>query len=201
MDRHDTHYLSSYWWVLTIRGIAAILFGLAAVFWPGLTLVTLIYLFSAFILVNGIVDIIYGLVHAGRQGINWILTLLLGFLEVGVGVFLLRNLDVAFTTFVLLIGFILVVRGIFEVVAAFTEIKRGTATRILVIIAGVISALAGIVILRQPAAGGVAFVWIFGVYALILGPVLIAMSIEAKQIQENQESTEVPVRARGRRAS
>lgn len=179
MDTQDARYLSSYWWVLTLRGISAILFGLAAVFWPGITLVTLVYLFSAFILATGIIGIVQGLTNVGRAGIDWILTLLLGFLEVGVGVYLLRHIEVSFETFILLIGFVLIVRGVLEVVVAFNE--ENSTTRTLLMIGGVAAALAGVVVLRQPVAGGVAFVWVLGVYALIAGPLLIALSIDAKQ--------------------
>lgn len=183
MDTQDARYLSSYWWVLTLRGISAILFGLAAVFWPGITLVTLVYLFSAFILATGIVGIVHGLTNVGREGIGWMLTLLLGFLEVGVGVYLLRHTDVAFETFILLIGFVLIVRGVLEVVSAFNE--ETVTTRTLLTIGGVVATLAGIVVLRQPVAGGVAFVWVLGVYALIVGPLLIALSIDAKHALDN----------------
>lgn len=187
MDTQDELYLSNYWWVLTIRGIAAILFGLAAVFWPGLTLVTLVYLFSAFILVYGIVDIIHGLTSIGRQGLGWIASLLLGFLEVGIGVYLLRHINVSFATFILLIGLMLLARGVLEVVMAFTD-ADSASSRTLLIIGGVITALAGIVVLRQPVSAGVAFVWILGVFALITGPMLIAMSIDAKHQLDDMQN-------------
>jgi uncharacterized membrane protein HdeD (DUF308 family) len=179
MDTQDALYLSTHWWVLTIRGLAAILFGLAAVFWPDLTLVTLVYLFSAFILVYGIIDIVHGLTTIGESGLGWILTLVLGFLQVGVGVYLLRHTLITFTTLVLLIGFMLIVRGVFEVVMAFGGEQTATS-RTLLILGGVVTALAGIIVLRQPVAGGVAFVWVLGVFALITGPMLIAQSIDVK---------------------
>jgi uncharacterized membrane protein HdeD (DUF308 family) len=184
MDTQDELYLSNYWWVLTIRGIAAILFGLAAGSWPALTLVTLVYLFSAFILVYGIVDIVHGLMSIGRGGLGWILTLLLGFLEIGVGVYMLRHTTVTFATLVLLIGFMLIVRGVFEVVSAFAG-DQLAANRTLSIIGGAVAALAGIIVLRQPAASGVAFVWVLGVFALVTGPMLIAMSIDAKRMLDS----------------
>ena len=179
METRDELYLSNHWWVLTVRGIAAILFGIAAVFWPALTLVTLVYLFSALILIYGIVDIVEGLLHTNRGGLGWILTLILGFLQVAVGVYLLRHTTVAFATLVLLIGFILIIRGIFEIIMAFYTNESATG-RVLLIIGGVITALAGIIVLRQPASAGVAFVWVLGIFALLTGPLMIAMSIDTK---------------------
>lgn len=199
MATRDELYLSNYWWVLTIRGLAAILFGLAAVFWPGLTLVTLVYLFSAYILVNGIVSIIHGLTSVGREGLGWLLTLVLGFLEVGVGVYLLRHTTVALDTFLLLIALVLVVRGVFEMVTAFTE-RDLAATKTMLIIGGAIAVLAGLVVLRQPVSGGVAFVWVLGVFALIQGPILIALSIDAKQTRDELALGNGKGRTRGSRA-
>lgn len=184
MDTRDELYLSNHWWVLTVRGIAAILFGLAAVFWPGLTLVTLVYLFSALILVYGIVDIVEGLLNVGRGGMGWLLTLILGFLQVGVGVYLIRHTTIAFATLILLIGFTLIIRGVFEIIMAFFGDESATG-RMLLIIGGIVTGLAGIIMLRQPAAAGVAFVWILGIYALITGPMLIAMSIDTKNELKN----------------
>lgn len=172
--------LSNYWWVLTIKGTVAILFGIAAVFWPGITLVTLLYLFSAYVLIGGVTNIFHGISGMGNRG-TWIFTLLLGFLELGVGVYLLRHPGVTFTTLILLIGFLLITRGVFEVVAAFgDEISSGT--RLLSIIGGALAVLAGIFVLFQPESSGVAFVWILGLYALITGPLLIALSLEIKNI-------------------
>jgi len=190
MDTRDTLYLSNHWWVLTVRGIATILFGIAAVFWPGLTLVTLLYLFSALILVYGVVDIVEGLLSVGREGIGWILTLVLGFLQVGVGIYLLRHTLASFTTLILLIGLTLVARGVFETVSAFFS-NDSTTERTLTIIGAVVSALAGIIIMRSPVASGVAFVWVLGVFALIVGPILIATAIDTKhslEVQSNSSS-------------
>jgi uncharacterized membrane protein HdeD (DUF308 family) len=195
MDTQDELYMSTNWWVLTVRGIAAILFGVAAVFWPGLTLVTLVYLFSAFILVYGVVDIVHGLTQIGRGGLGSVLTLLLGFLEIGVGVYLLRHVTVAFSTLILLIGFMLIIRGIFEIVMAFMGDQAATS-RTLLIVGGGIATLAGVIVLRQPVSSGVAFVWVLGVFALITGPMLIALSIDAKHLlNDAQEASRKRTRA------
>ena len=50
----------------------------------------------------------------------------------------------------------------------------------LMIIGGVLAVIVGIAILMQPAAGGVTFVWILGLYALLTGPMWIALGIDAK---------------------
>ncbi len=49
------------WWALVSGGVATLIFGVAAVFWPGITLLVLLYLFSAYALISGVVNISAGL--------------------------------------------------------------------------------------------------------------------------------------------
>src|SRR3546814_9161968 len=78
------------WWVGILQGVAAILFGISAVFWPGLTLVTLVYPFGAFVLAWGIISIISSLLGM-RDRNNWWLTLIFGVVGLGVGLYLDRK--------------------------------------------------------------------------------------------------------------
>lgn len=174
---------NSLWGAMLVRGIAAVLFGIAAVFWPGITLVTLVYLFSAFILVNGIVGLVSGIMSSSSEtGTNRVLLVLVSILEIGVGVYLLRHPGVSFATLVLLIGAVLVVHGLFEVIGGlFTG--HGATNKMLTILSGAISLLVGLVVLVQPASAGVAFVWILGLFALLSGPLLIAMALDVKHVE------------------
>lgn len=178
----DESTLKNMWGALALRGMAAILFGIAAVFWPGLTLVTLVYLFGAYVLASGLVNLVIGLTNMGGDSDTFwgrILLLLLGLGELAVGVYLLRHPLVTFATLILIIGLVLIVRGLFELFAGIFGQGGGTY-RTVMVIGGVISALAGVILLFQPASAGVAFVWILGLYALITGPLLVALAFEAK---------------------
>jgi len=163
---------------LTVRGVVAILFGLVALFWPGLTLVTLVYVFSAFLVVNGVIGLIWS-IRSMRTNKWWFLDLLLSGVELGIGVYLVRHIAVSLATFLLLMGISFAVRGVVEIVRAVIEPAEATR-RMLTGLSGLFSLLAGIVILRQPVASGLAFVWILGLYALITGPLLIALSADAR---------------------
>lgn len=162
---------------LVLQGILAILFGIAAVFWPGMTAVTLVYLFSAFILIDGVVVMVMGLMHLNNFG-KALLMLLLGVLELGIGLFLIRNPLVSFATLILLLGFSLIIRGLFGLVGSFVHKEDSAGSRSLAGIMGSLGILVGIIILAQPVAGGIAFVWILGLYALISGPIFIALSFD-----------------------
>ncbi len=171
------------WWPGLLQGIAAILFGIAAIFWPGLTLVALVYLFSAFILAWGIVEIIHGLLSI-RYRDTWWLTVLFGLAGLVAGVYLVRNTDVSFTALVLIIGLILVGRGLLDIASSFLE-KRSATHRALMMTAGAAALVAGIVLFFQPDAGGVAFVWILGLYALVYGALSITLAIETRDTSDH----------------
>ena len=170
--------LKPMWESLVFRGVAGILFGIAAVFWPALTLVVLVYIFSIYILVSGLINIVQSIMDLAKKR-SWFLTMLLGIAELGIGVYLVRHPGVSFATLILLIGLVLIARGVFEVVLALLDDFSATE-KTLMIIGGVLAVIVGIAILMQPAAGGVAFVWILGLYVLLTGPMWIALGIDAK---------------------
>ena len=163
------------WWIGMIESVLAIFFGITAIFWPGLTLLVLVYLFGACVLALGNLQVFAGIMSYGRRGTWWV-TLLLGILGIGVGVYLLRNPDVSLPTFILLVGLLLVARGLFDITRAILD-RSLPLNRILLAVIGVSAIVAGIFILLQPETGGVAFVWVLGVYALILGMLGMAIAL------------------------
>lgn len=171
------------WGALAFRGILAVLFGIAAVFWPGLTLLTLVYLFSAFVLATGLITLVLGLSNAYSEGgtlLGRVLEILVGVFEIGVGVYLLRHTDVSLRTFLVLIGFVLIVRGIIEFFSGLFEVASASV-RTFSVVTGVIAVVAGVIILVQPVSSGIAFVWILGLYALVTGPMLIALAMDRQK--------------------
>lgn len=178
----DVYNLKEMWGALVFRGMVSILFGIAAVFWPGITIVTLVYLFAAYILATGLINQVVGISNVGGAGGSFwgrIFLILLGVLEVGVGVYLFRHPLVSFATLILLIGLTLIAIALFDLFAG--VFGDGTPThRTVLVLTGLLAGIAGIIMLFQPVSGGVAFVWILGLYSLITGPLLLALAFEAK---------------------
>ncbi len=181
----DAKALKPMWEALMFRGIAGILFGIAAVFWPGLTLVTLVYIFSIYILVSGIVGMVESVVQLSRKQ-TWFWKMILGIVELAVGVYLVRHPGVTFTTFILVAGLVLIARGVFEGIMALVD-ENGATNKMLMIIGAVLSVLVGVIILMEPVSGGVAFVWVLGLYALITGPIWVALSLDVKHTVEGKK--------------
>jgi uncharacterized membrane protein HdeD (DUF308 family) len=182
--------VSQLWWIGAIQGTLAIFFGITAVFWPALTLLTLVYLFAAFIIAIGITETINGLMSIGRRDTWWI-TLLIGVGGMGIGIYLVRHPRVSFATFILLVGISLIARGLMDGVRAFLD-RTDTATRVLAAVVCVASIAAGIIILLSPVSGGMAFVWVLGLYALIYGSITLAVSFDLRNVllRSSEEPTE-----------
>jgi uncharacterized membrane protein HdeD (DUF308 family) len=183
MASREVRQLSSQLWGLAVtEGVLAILAGVALLFWPAATAVLLVSLFGLFVLIWGIVGSVRSLISAGRIR-GWWVQLIFSVLLVGLGVYLLRNVEIALATFILLIGFTFIVRGLFDVLTAFFSREQGVMdNRGLYVVLGLFGLLAGIVTLVQPVASGLAFIWIAGVYALVYG--VFALVFAAKSQPE-----------------
>jgi len=168
------------------EGILAVLFGIIALFYPGETLVILIALFGIFVLAWGIINLVSSIVSITHAS-TWWLRLIFSVLIIGLGVFLLRNPAVSFSTFILLVGFTFIIRGIVEFVSAFFENSRSLPKEMksLAIIGGIVGVIAGLIVLAQPVASGVALVWIIGLYAVLEGSLVIATAIKIRSIRDS----------------
>ena len=166
------------WWMLILRGTVALLFGILALFWPGLTLLLLITLFSAYAITGGIVAIVAAIRYHATHG-GWWVPLLLGICSIGAGV--IAALVPGITTLVLVavIGANAIITGVFDLMAA-TRLHRRLRNAWMLVLTGVLSVLFGMFVLLFPGAGALALVWLIGVYALFTGALLFVLGITAR---------------------
>ncbi len=163
------------WWSLVVGGLVTLIFGVAVLFWPGETFLVLLYLFSSYALLSGIVNVTAGL-NMTSVSDTWFLPVILGAFELGVGVYLIRHTAVKFTTFIVLIGFTLIARGLIEAVNVYYNTKLSTKIQAIGYISGLVALVAGIIILFTKESQGISFVWILGLYGLIVGILHIVKS-------------------------
>jgi uncharacterized membrane protein HdeD (DUF308 family) len=172
----DTFRLN--WWLLALRGLVAVLFGVLAFVWPGATLITLVWLFGAFALVNGFLSLVLAAKapkHYPRLG-SLILGGLLGILA-GLLTFVMPGITAL--GLLMLIAAWAIVTGIMEVVAAI-RLRKIIANEWLLILAGIASVAFGVILFLQPAAGALALIWWIGAWALIFGILLIVLAFRMR---------------------
>jgi uncharacterized membrane protein HdeD (DUF308 family) len=169
------------WWILLLRGISATVFGVLAVVWPGITLLTLVIFYGVVALIDGIAGIALG-VRSGVNGRTWWEMILLGLLGViaGAVAFLWPGL----TAVVLLVVIALwaIIRGILEIIGAIT-LRKIIQGEWLLILSGVLSIGFGVLLLLRPAAGALAVMWLIGIYMIAFGITTIALSLRLRRLR------------------
>ena len=173
--------LSRNWWALVLRGVLAVLFGLAAIIWPGITVTILILLFGAYAFVDGVLALASAVRTADRHG-NWWPLVVEGIVGVGVGLVAFFYPEATAVALVFLVAFWAIVTGALEIVAA-VRLREEISNELLLGIGGVVSVLLGLALIVFPGAGILAFAWFIGIYALIFGVLLIVLGLRLRQLQ------------------
>jgi uncharacterized membrane protein HdeD (DUF308 family) len=170
--------LAPSWWALALRGLVAVLFGLAALFWPGLVLAGLIILFGAYVLVDGILALIAAFRSSGH-GMRRPLLLIEGVIGILFGIVALFWPGLTALTLVYIVAFWAIFSGIARIVMAIM-LRRETENEWSIAFSGVLSVILGIVLILLPGAGLLAYTWLIGLLALALGIALIVYAFRVR---------------------
>jgi uncharacterized membrane protein HdeD (DUF308 family) len=171
--------LARNWWLLALRGVAAILFGVLAFIWPAITILTLIYLFGAYAITNGVLAFIAA--FKAPKGFSRLASLVVGgILSILAGIIAFLLPSVAALSMVILFGCWAIVTGIFEIVAAI-RLRQEITNEWLLALAGVVSIVFGAIVLFLPAAGAMAIVWTIGAYAVAFGVLLLSFGFRVRE--------------------
>jgi uncharacterized membrane protein HdeD (DUF308 family) len=166
------------WWMLALRGAIAVLFGVLAVLWPGITLLWLAALFAAYALIGGAVSII-GAVKNRKSDEEWWLILLLGLVSLGAGVIAVLHPGLTALVLVLIMGANALVTGVLDIAVAI-RLRKVIRGEWLLILAGIVSIVFGVLVFLFPGAGALALVWLISVYAIVTGVLLLALAFRAR---------------------
>lgn len=165
------------WWSLALRGIAAVLFGLAIFIWPGITIEALIILFGAFAFLGGVFSIFAAIKTNG----GWILVLQ-GILGILIGLAALFIPLLLIDILIMIIAAWAVVVGGLELVMALRLAHIGPG-RWLLILNGLLSVLFGILLMIWPGTGVMVMLWLIGAYAIIDGVLLFGLAFHLHGLQ------------------
>src|SRR5512133_1279445 len=161
--------VTRYWWFVALRGLAAVLFGVAAFAWPGLTLALLVLLFGAYAVVDGVFALVYAF-GSGRRFRGWLVVEgLAGFV---LGIIALVWPGITALTLLYLIAGWAVVTGVLEIVAAI-GLRKVIRNEWMLGLSGLASVIFGVVLAIQPGSGALALIWLIGAYAIVFGVLLI----------------------------
>jgi uncharacterized membrane protein HdeD (DUF308 family) len=172
----STQVSRHYWWLMAIRGLLAVLFGLAALVWPRLTLFVLVILFGAYALVDGVMTVIVSL-QERKHLRQWWVVLLRGIAGIIAGVLTFVWPAITALALLYIIAAWAIVTGIFEIASAFSG-RLPVGQEWMLVLAGVLSVLLGVLLAILPGVGLLSLVWLIGIYALVFGILLIIRAFQ-----------------------
>ena len=160
--------LAQYWWLIALRGVLGILFGIIALVMPVAAILALVILFSAYMLVDGAFAL-YAAYQAGRQRRKWGLLLLQGLANIVAGVLAFIWPGLTVLTFVILLAAWSIFSGCLQLAAAF-RVDEG---RWWLVLGGVASIIFGMLLIAAPLIGAVVLTWWMGAWAIVFGAFLL----------------------------
>jgi len=175
--------LARNWWLIAIRGMAAIAFAFAALYWPGMTVVVLVALFGAYALIDGVsllASLARGEPGARRHAWSVAVMGLLG-IAAAIGAFLLPGWTAL--TIVLLVGFWSIAIGVLQLAAA-VALRREIEGELWMAIGGVLAILFGAYVVLFPAAGILTLVWLVALWAIIFGITHLRLAWRLRRLAE-----------------
>jgi uncharacterized membrane protein HdeD (DUF308 family) len=163
-----------------VRGVLAILFGLMAILWPGVTLTVLILLFGVYVLVDGVLNVV-GRFMVRERDDRWWVRLLQGVRGILVG---LLTFVWPGTTALVLLYFIAaweLLTGVMEIITAI-QLRRVIENEWRMILSGAASIIFGLILFLFPGAGALSLVWPIGAYAIGFGILRLLLAFRLRRM-------------------
>lgn len=178
--------LAQNWWLFLLRGILGILFGVIALIFPGPTMLSLVLLFSAYTLVDGVAGIISAVRAIRRKEERWGWLIFEGAVNIAVAILAFLWPGMTVLAFVLLVAAWAIVSGALMTAAAFRlSVSHG---RWWLVLGGLLSVGYGALLVAAPLIGAIVLTWWMGAYAIAFGVALVILSFELKlRLRQNQQ--------------
>lgn len=179
------------WWMVVVRGVAAILFGVVALAIPEAGLLALVTLWGAYAIVDGVFALALGAAR-GRAGASWGWWVFQGLVGIAAGIATFAWPQMTALVLLSVIAFWAILTGIAQIFLAIW-LRRQITGEWLLATGGIISVALGVLLLARPEAGTLALVVLIGAYAIVFGTLLIALGVQLYRWQRHQGGPSLPV--------
>lgn len=169
------------WWLLAIKGILVTIFGIAAVFFPGVTLATLMIYFGILIVASGLFLLIGAFSHI-KDNKHWANWLFEGVLDIIIGIIIIIYPQLTIDLFIIIVGIWAVTVGFTQLFSALRAHKTGRA-RWLMLLNALIVVIFGIVLFLNPTESSAALTMLVGVFAIVFGIFVTIYSFSLKNLK------------------
>jgi uncharacterized membrane protein HdeD (DUF308 family) len=180
MDTNVKSAAKAVWWLVLLRGIFMVIFGLIALVSPSIALLTLVWLFGFYAILDGVAAIMIGIRARGEP--HWVWTIVQGVVSVLAGVIALIWPGLTALALLFVVAFWAIVLGIGEIGGAFASRRRRSTSWGWTLAAGILNVIFGILLLIWPASGILTLVWLVGIFTLVGGLALIVLAFRVRSV-------------------
>jgi uncharacterized membrane protein HdeD (DUF308 family) len=167
LERAMLTFLSKNWWILVLRGVAAIVFGILTFVEPMATIAVLVLFWGAYALVDGVFGIIAAFKGPHKDGFPWWM-LIMGIVGIVAGIYTFMVPAITAIALLYVIAIFCIFRGVLEISAAI-RLRKEIKNEWWLILAGVASLAFGILLFLNPGTGALALVLYIGAMAIFVG--------------------------------
>jgi uncharacterized membrane protein HdeD (DUF308 family) len=171
------HALAKNWWLILLRGICAVIFGLLTFAWPGVTLAVLVLFYGAFAFADGVLALVAAVM--GQPAPRWWLAIV-GVLGLAAGLITLMMPGITALILLYCIAFWAIAIGVMQIFGAI-RLRKEIDNEWMLIASGIISVLFGLILIVNPGAGAMGVLFVIGVYAVIHGIILITLAMRLRR--------------------
>jgi uncharacterized membrane protein HdeD (DUF308 family) len=176
---HLSSLLRRGWWLLLLRGLVSIAFGVVVWLQPAISLAALVLLFGAYCTVDGVFAV-WTAIAGAKTSEHWWLLLLEGLLGIGVGIITFVAPGITALALLFYIAIWAISTGVLEIVAAI-RLRREIDNEWWLMLAGLASVAFGFILAARPGAGALALLWLIGSYAIVFGVLLLTLAFRARK--------------------
>jgi uncharacterized membrane protein HdeD (DUF308 family) len=187
-----SNQLAQNWWVVALRGLLGVAFGILALLFPGITLLSLVLVFAAYMLVDGVLAIISA-VRAARRHERWGLLVLEGVADIAAGIVAFLWPGITILAFTIIIAAWAIVSGGLMFASAF-RLREGHG-RWWLAAAGILSVIFGFLLILAPLIGAIVLTLWLGAYALVFGAMLLVLAFRLRSRQADNATPAPPTAA------
>jgi uncharacterized membrane protein HdeD (DUF308 family) len=178
--------LARNWWVLLLRGLVAILFGVLTFASPGISLASLIMLFGGYCLADGLMAAWTAFSNRRQRENGWLL-LIGGLLGIGVGLLTIFQPALTGMALVFYIATWAIATGVVQLLTAI-RLRQELANEWMLILAGSASVVFGALLMARPGAGALAVLWLIAAYAIVFGVLLVVLALRVRSVARTIEA-------------